>query len=134
MGKLSKRELDVLTDVIYVEVTKQRLEKVQKSVEGREDFKELMERVEGLVKKKAELKKEIETIEEGVDKIKKELNLSYSGSSNGCIRFDSYNLKLSVEERYVSKEDINSRLVLENLGKDIDVDTLIDKLTKIFVN
>ena len=139
MSKLSKSELGVLTDVIYQEVRKQRLEKVRKNVEGREDFKKLREDVKEFDKKREELQEEWRELAESVDKIKEELCLGYNEDSDANIRLTGgayfhHPIQLCVEEGYLSKDSISRRLVLENLGKDIDVDTLIDKLTKLFVN
>ena len=132
MGKLSKIELDVVSNEIYVNVVKLVNDKCLKIINENVDFS-LFKELREIELKKEKLEKELE---EFVNNVKDKFNIRISYNSIGKYNYSEskelFRIVGSVD--YDCKRNIEKDLILNGIDNKINIKELIDSMIKEFVN
>ena len=132
MGKLSRIELDVVSNEVYSKVVNEVNDKCLKIVNENVDFS-LFKELREIELKKEKLEKELEGF---VNNVKDEFNIRISYNSIG-----RYNCNESKElfkivgcVDYNVKREIEKELILGGIDKGLDIKELINNMVKEFVS
>jgi hypothetical protein len=123
MKKLSKNEVNVLSNVIVKKVNEKKFEKIESKLESDKEYKmlkKLNEEIKVLDKKRNEMNKKYSEISL---KVRNKFNISnVYKDMNGDIKvsFSNNDFKLS--------SDIVNDLVIMSIGREIDIESLINSL------
>jgi len=132
MGKLSKIELDVVSNEIYVNVVKLVNDKCLKIINENVDFG-LFEDLREIELKKEKLEKDLDKF---VNSVKDEFNIRISYNSIGKYNYSEskelFRIVGSVD--YDCKRNIEKDLILNGIDNKINIKELIDSMIKEFVN
>lgn len=132
MGKLSRIELDVVSNEIYSKVVDEVNDKCLKIVNENVDFN-LFKELREVELKKEKLEKELEGF---VNNVKDEFNIRISYNSVGRYGYKEskslFNIVGSVD--YNCKRNIEKELILGGIDKGLDIKELIDNMVKEFVS
>lgn len=132
MGKLSRIELDVVSNEVYSKVVNEVNDKCLKIVNENVDFS-LFKELREVELKKEKLESELSDF---VNNVKDEFNIRISynsvgryGNDNNCKLF---NIVGSVD--YNCKREIEKELILGGIDKGLDIKELINNMVKEFVS
>ena len=132
MGKLSRIELDVVSNEVYNKVVNEVNDKCLKLVNENVDFS-LFKELREIELKKEKLEKELD---EFVDNVKDEFNIRISYNSVGRYGYKEnkslFNIVGSVD--YNCKKNIEKELILNGIDKGLDIKDLINNMVKEFVS
>ena len=132
MGKLSKIELDVVSNEIYVNVVKEVNDKCLKIINENVDFS-LFKELREIELKKEKLEKELD---EFVNNVKDKFNIRISYNSIGKYNYSEskelFRIVGSVD--YDCKRNIEKELILNGIDSKINIKELIDSMIKEFVS
>ena len=132
MGKLSKIELDVVSNEIYVNVVKEVNDKCLKIINENVDFG-LFEDLREIELKKEKLEKDLDKF---VNSVKDKFNIRISYNSIGKYNYSEskelFRIVGSVD--YDCKRNIEKELILNGIDSKINIKELIDSMIKEFVN
>ena len=132
MGKLSKIELDVVSNEIYVNVVKEVNDKCLKIINENVDFG-LFEDLREIELKKEKLEKDLDKF---VNSVKDKFNIRISYNSIGKYNYSEskelFRIVGSVD--YDCKRNIEKDLILNGIDNKINIKELIDSMIKEFVS
>ena len=132
MGKLSRIELDVVSNEVYSKVVNEVNDKCLKIVNENVDFS-LFKELREIELKKEKLEKELEGF---VNKVNDEFNIRISYNSVGRYGYKEnknlFNIVGSVD--YNVKRNIEKELILNGIDKGLDIKELINNMVKEFVS
>ena len=132
MGKLSKIELDVVSNEVYSKVVNEVNDKCLKIVNENVDFS-LFEELREVELKKEKLENELNDF---VNKVNDEFNIRISYNSVGRYGYkenkELFNIVGSVS--YDVKRNIEKELILNGIDKGLDIKELINNMVKEFVS
>lgn len=132
MGKLSRIELDVVSNEVYNKVVNEVNDKCLKIINENVDFG-LFEDLREIELKKEKLEKELEGF---VNKVNDEFNIRISYNSIGRFGYkenkELFNIVGSVD--YNCKRNIEKELILNGIDKGLDIKELINNMVKEFVS
>ena len=132
MGKLSRIELDVVSNEVYSRVVNEVNDKCLKIVNENVDFS-LFKELREVELKKEKLESELSDF---VNKVKNEFNIRISYNSVGRYGYkenkELFNIVGSVD--YNVKRNIEKELILNGIDKGLDIKELINNMVKEFVS
>ena len=132
MGKLSRIELDVVSNEVYVNVVKEVNDKCLKIINENVDFG-LFEDLREIELKKEKLEKDLDKF---VNSVKDKFNIRISYNSIGKYNYSEskelFRIVGSVD--YDCKRNIEKDLILNGIDNKINIKELIDSMIKEFVN
>ena len=132
MGKLSRIELDVVSNEVYSKVVNEVNDKCLKIVNENVDFS-LFKELREVELKKEKLEKELEGF---VNNVKDEFNIRISYNSIGKYSYNEskelFRIVGSVD--YNCKKNIEKELILGGIDKGLDIKELINNMVKEFVS
>jgi|TARA_Y100000022_G_scaffold72991_1_gene62849 hypothetical protein len=132
MGKLSKIELDVVSNEVYSKVVEEVNDKCLKIINENVDFS-LFEELRKVELKKEKLENELNDF---VNKVNDEFNIRISYNSVGRYGYkenkELFNIVGSVS--YDVKRNIEKELILNGIDKGLDIKELINNMVKEFVS
>jgi len=132
MGKLSRIELDVVSNEVYSKVVNEVNDKCLKIVNENVDFS-LFKELREVELKKEKLESELSDF---VNKVKDEFNIRISYNSVGRYGYkeskELFNIVGSVD--YNCKREIEKELILNGIDKGLDIKELINNMVKEFVS
>jgi len=132
MGKLSRIELDVVSNEVYSKVVDEVNDKCLKIVNENVDFS-LFKELREVELKKEKLEKELEGF---VNNVKDEFNIRISYNSVGRYGYKEnknlFNIVGSVD--YNCKRNIEKELILNGIEKGLNINELINNMVKEFVS
>ncbi len=132
MGKLSRIELDVVSNEVYSKVVNEVNDKCLKIVNENVDFS-LFKELREIELKKEKLESELSDF---VNKVNDEFNIRISYNSVGRYGYKEnkslFNIVGSVD--YNCKRNIEKELILGGIDKGLDIKELIDNMVKEFVS
>lgn len=132
MGKLSRIELDVVSNEIYSKVVDEVNDKCLKIVNENVDFS-LFKELREVELKKEKLENELNDF---VNKVNNEFNIRISYNSVGRYGYkenkELFNIVGSVD--YNCKRNIEKELILNGIDKGLDIKELINNMVKEFVS
>ena len=132
MGKLSRIELDVVSNEVYSRVVNEVNDKCLKIVNENVDFS-LFKELREVELKKEKLESELSDF---VNKVKNEFNIRISYNSVGRYGYkenkELFNIVGSVN--YDVKRNIEKELILNGIDKGLDIKELINNMVKEFVS
>tara|TARA_B100000900_G_scaffold386160_1_gene376391 strand:- start:1799 stop:2212 length:414 start_codon:yes stop_codon:yes gene_type:complete len=132
MGKLSRIELDVVSNEVYSKVVEEVNDKCLKIVNENVDFS-LLEELREVELKKEKLENELNDF---VNKVNDEFNIRITYNSVGRYGYKEnknlFNIVGSVD--YNCKRNIEKELILNGIDKGIDIKELINNMVKDFVS
>ena len=132
MGKLSRIELDVVSNEIYSKVVNEVNDKCLKIINKNVDFS-LFKELREIELKKEKLESELN---EFVNNVKDEFNIRISYNSVGRFGYkenkELFNIVGSVD--YNCKRNIEKELILNGIDKGLDIKELINNMVKEFVS
>ena len=132
MGKLSKIELDVVSNEVYSKVVNEVNDKCLKIVNENVDFS-LFKELREVELKKEKLENELNDF---VNKVNDEFNIRISYNSVGRYGYkenkELFNIVGSVS--YDVKRNIEKELILNGIDKGLDIKELINNMVKEFVS
>jgi|TARA_S200002703_G_scaffold93913_1_gene81099 hypothetical protein len=132
MGKLSKIELDVVSNEIYSKVVKEVDDKCLEIVNENVDFS-LFKELRELELKKEKLKKELEKF---INDVNNEFNIriSYNSVENYSFKENGKLFRIVGSVDYNCKREIEKELILNGIDKGLDIKELINNMVKEFVS
>ena len=132
MGKLSRIELDVVSNEVYSKVVNEVNNKCLKIINENVDFS-LFKELREIELKKEKLESELSDF---VNNVKDEFNIRISYNSVGRYGYkDNKNLfNIVGSVNYDCKKNIEKELILGGIDKGLDIKELIDNMVKEFVN
>ena len=132
MGKLSRIELDVVSNEVYSKVVNEVNDKCLKIVNENVDFS-LFKELREVELKKEKLEKELEGF---VNNVKDEFNIRISYNSIGRYSCNESNelFKIVGSVNYDVKRNIEKELILNGIDKGLDIKELINNMVKEFVS
>ena len=132
MGKLSKIELDVVSNEVYNKVVEEVNDKCLEIVNENVDFS-LLEELREIELKKDKLESELN---EFVDKVNDEFNIriSYNSVGNYSYKNDKSLFRIVGSVDYNCKRNIEKELILNGIDKGIDIKELINNMVEEFVS
>ena len=132
MGKLSRIELDVVSNEVYSKVVNEVNDKCLKIVNENVDFS-LFKELREIELKKEKLEKELEGF---VKKVKDEFNIRINYNSIGRFGCNENNelFKIVGCVDYNVKRNIEKELILNGIDKGLDIKELINNMVKEFVS
>lgn len=132
MGKLSRIELDVVSNEVYSKVVNEVNDKCLKIVNENVDFS-LFKELREIELKKEKLEKELEGF---VNNVKDEFNIRISYNSIGRYSNDGSKelFKIVGSVDYNVKRNIEKELILNGIDKGLDIKELINNMVKEFVS
>ena len=132
MGKLSKIELDVVSNEVYSKVVNEVNDKCLKIVNENVDFS-LFEELRKVELKKEKLENELNDF---VNKVNDEFNIRISYNSVGRYGFKENKELFSIvgSVSYDVKRNIEKELILNGIDKGLDIKELINNMVKEFVS
>ena len=132
MGKLSRIELDVVSNEIYSKVVNEVNDKCLKIINKNVDFS-LFKELREIELKKEKLEKELN---EFVDNVKDEFNIRVSYNSVGRFGYKENKelFKIVGSVDYNCKRNIEKELILNGIDKGLDIKELINNMVKEFVS
>ena len=132
MGKLSRIELDVVSNEVYSKVVEEVNDKCLKIVNENVDFS-LLEELREIELKKEKLESELSNF---VNKVNDEFNIRISYNSVGKFGYKEnksfFNIVGSVD--YNCKRNIEKELILNGIDKGLDIKELINNMVKEYVS
>jgi len=132
MGKLSRIELDVVSNEVYSRVVNEVNDKCLKIVNENVDFS-LFKELREVELKKEKLESELSDF---VNKVNNEFNIRISYNSVGRYGYkenkELFNIVGSVD--YNVKRNIEKELILNGIDKGLDIKELINNMVKEFVS
>ena len=132
MGKLSRIELDVVSNEVYSRVVNEVNDKCLKIVNENVDFS-LFKELREVELKKEKLESELSDF---VNKVNNEFNIRISYNSVGRYGYkeskELFNIVGSVD--YNCKRNIEKELILNGIDKGLDIKELINNMVKEFVS
>ena len=132
MGKLSRIELDVVSNEVYSKVVNEVNDKCLKIINENVDFS-LFKELREIELKKEKLEKELEGF---VNNVKDEFNIRISYNSVGRYGYkdnkELFGIVGSVD--YNCKKNIEKELILGGIDKGLDIKELINNMVKEFVS
>ena len=132
MGKLSRIELDVVSNEVYNKVVNEVNDKCLKLVNENVDFS-LFKELREIELKKEKLESELDKF---IDNVKDEFNIRISYNSVGRYGYKEnkslFNIVGSVD--YNCKKNIEKELILNGIDKGLDIKDLINNMVKEFVS
>ena len=132
MGKLSRIELDVVSNEVYSKVVEEVNDKCLKIVNENVDFS-LLEELREVELKKEKLENELNDF---VNKVNDEFNIRITYNSVGRYGYKEnknlFNIVGSVD--YNCKRNIEKELILNGIDKGIDIKELINNMVEEFVS
>jgi len=132
MGKLSRIELDVVSNEVYSKVVNEVNDKCLKIVNENVDFS-LLEELREIELKKEKLESELSDF---VNKVNDEFNIRISYNSVGRYGYKEnknlFNIVGSVD--YNCKKNIEKELILNGIEKGLNINELISNMVKEFVS
>lgn len=137
MKKLNNNEIEVVVNEIVSKVKEVKLSKIKKLLEVDSNYKEIV----SLYDKKYELKKELEKLDKEIDEVNVKINKDfkvkiYNKNNNySCEYLDELriNFDYKEEEKY-SFYNVKSRIILNNISNEINVEEFIKKFVDEFVS
>ena len=132
MGKLSRIELDVVSNEVYSKVVDEVNDKCLKIVNENVDFS-LFKELREVELKKEKLEKELN---EFVDNVKDEFNIRVNYNSIGRYGYNESKelFKIVGCVDYNVKRNIEKELILNGIDKGLDIKELINSMVKEFVS
>jgi len=132
MGKLSRIELDVVSNEVYSKVVNEVNDKCLKIVNENVDFS-LFKELREVELKKDKLEKELNKF---VDNVKNEFNIRVSYNSIGGYNSNKNGelFKIVGCVDYNVKREIEKELILGGIDKGLDIKELINNMVKEFVS
>ncbi len=132
MGKLSRIELDVVSNEVYSKVVDEVNDKCLKIVNENVDFS-LFKELREVELKKEKLEKELN---EFVDNVKDEFNIRVNYNSIGRYGYNESKelFKIVGSVDYNVKRNIEKELILNGIDKGLDIKELINSMVKEFVS
>tara|TARA_R110000751_G_scaffold100783_1_gene194745 strand:+ start:9 stop:422 length:414 start_codon:yes stop_codon:yes gene_type:complete len=132
MGKLSKIELDVVSNEIYINVIKEVNDKCLKIVNENVDFS-LFKELREIELKKEKLEKDLDKF---VDNVKEEFNIRVSYNSIGKYNYSENKelFKIVGSVDYDCKRNIEKDLILNGIDNKMNIKELINDMIKEFVS
>jgi len=132
MGKLSRIELDVVSNEVYSKVVDEVNDKCLKIVNENVDFS-LFKELREVELKKEKLEKELN---EFVDNVKDEFNIRVNYNSIGRYGYNESKelFKIVGSVDYNVKRNIEKELILNGIDKGLDIKELINNMVKEFVS
>jgi len=132
MGKLSKIELDVVSNEVYSKVVEEVNDKCLEIVNENVDFS-LLEELREIEIKKDELENKLN---EFVDNVNNEfgVRISYNSVGNYGYKNDKSLFRIVGSVDYNCKRNIEKELILNGIDKGIDIKELINNMVKEFVS
>lgn len=142
MKKMTVTELNALTDYVVESVLASKRDEVKKSVStiSENELNELLARAEKLVKAKNDAYNALEEAKERLNEFEKGLfdknfNGRYvyvDGYYSSTTKIQEYNddtlFKGTKFEPWILRKDVERKLVLKNLGSEVDVESFIKEL------
>jgi len=132
MGKLSRIELDVVSNEVYSKVVDEVNDKCLKIINENVDFS-LFKELREVELKKEKLESELDKF---VNNVKDEFNIRISYNSVGRYGYKEnknlFNIVGSVD--YNCKKNIEKELILNGIEKGLNINELISNMVKEFVN
>ena len=132
MGKLSRIELDVVSNEVYSKVVDEVNDKCLKIVNENVDFS-LLEELREVELKKEKLENELNDF---VNKVNDEFNIRITYNSVGRYGYKEnknlFNIVGSVD--YNCKRNIEKELILNGIDKGLDIKELINNMVKEYVS
>jgi hypothetical protein len=137
MKKLNNNEIEVVVNEIVSKVKEVKVNEVKKLLEVDSNYKEIV----GLYDEKYELKKKLELLEKEINEVNIKINKDfkvkiYNKSNNySCEYLDELyiNFDYKEEEKY-SFYNVKSRIILNNISNEINVEEFIKKFVDEFVS
>jgi len=140
--KLSNKELDALSSVIYTKINKARAEKLQKKLEEDKEYLKLLTDVEAFNKEIGKLVDMQAKLDQKAESIEKRMGLSYASSSHigyldtdkifhSCKESEKYRIVPTTNSVYTNQ--IKDSLILKNIGGELNVDKFVDEMVKQFI-
>lgn len=132
MGKLSRIELDVVSNEIYSKVVDEVNDKCLKIVNENVDFS-LFKELREVELKKEKLESELNDF---VNKVNDEFNIRISYNSVGRYGYKESKELINIvgSVNYNCKRDIEKELILNGIDKGLDIKELINNMVKEFVS
>lgn len=132
MKKLLKRELEVLSNVISKRVEEEKKKVLGEKLKKSKEYLSLVKEGESIGKLMEELRKRGESVGERISVLNKKLEL---GGNKGYIRWSgvnyySSNIGVDFVVGYVSSRDIENKLILKNLGGEVNVEEIVKEMVK----
>jgi hypothetical protein len=131
MKKLMKRELEVLSSVICKRVEEEKKKVLEGKLKKSKEYLSLVKEGESIEKLVEELRKRGDSVSERVSMLNRKLGL---GGNKGCVSwsgFSSYGSnKVSCSMGYINRRDIEDKLILKNLGGEVDVEEIVKEMIK----
>jgi len=137
MKKLNNNEIEVVVNEIVSKVKEVKLSKIKKVLEVDSNYKEIV----SLYDKKYELNKKLELLEKEINEVNVKINKDfkvkiYNKNNNySCEYLDELkiNFDYKEEEKY-SFYNVKSRIILNNISNEINVEEFIKKFVDEFVS
>jgi hypothetical protein len=137
MKKLNNNEIEVVVNEIVNKVKEVKLSKIKKVLEVDSNYKEIV----SLYDKKYELNKKLELLEKEINEVNVKINKDfkvkiYNKNNNySCEYLDELriNFDYKEEEKY-SFYNVKSRIILNNISNEINVEEFIKKFVDEFVS
>jgi hypothetical protein len=137
MKKLNNNEIEVVVNEIVSKVKEVKLSKIKKLLEVDSNYKEIV----SLYDKKYELNKKLELLEKEINEVNVKINKDfkvkiYNKNNNySCEYLDELriNFDYKEEEKY-SFYNVKSRIILNNISNEINVEEFIKKFVDEFVS
>ena len=137
MKKLNNNEIDVVVNEIVNNVKEIKLSKIKEVLEVDSNYKEIV----SLYDKKYELKKKIEELEKEISNVNELINKDFKVkiyNENNNLSWEYLNkLKINFdykEEEKYSYYNVKSRIILNNISNEINVEEFIKKFVDEFVS
>jgi hypothetical protein len=137
MKKLNNNEIEVVVNEIVSKVKEVKLSEIKKLLEVDSNYKEIV----SLYDKKYELNKKLELLEKEINEVNVKINKDfkvkiYNKNNNySCEYLDELriNFDYKEEEKY-SFYNVKSRIILNNISNEINVEEFIKKFVDEFVS
>ncbi len=135
MKKLMKKEIEVISGVVCKKVEVERKRVMEEKLKKDKDWGKLLKEGEELDKLLKVVKGKGDEINGKIKKLNEKYKLS-GGSNNGWIGWSGINvygnsdIKINYSSGYVMRNEVIDKLILKNIGGDVDVDKLIGELVK----
>jgi len=137
MKKLNNNEIEVVVNEIVSKVKEVKLSKIKEVLEVDSNYKEIV----SLYDKKYELNKKLELLEKEINEVNVKINKDfkvkiYNKNNNySCEYLDELkiNFDYKEEEKY-SFYNVKSRIILNNISNEINVEEFIKKFVDEFVS
>jgi len=137
MKKLNNNEIEVVVNEIVSKVKEVKLSKIKEVLEVDSNYKEIV----SLYDKKYELNKKLELLEKEINEVNVKINKDfkvkiYNKNNNySCEYLDELRISFDYkEEEKYSFYNVKSRIILNNISNEINVEEFIKKFVDEFVS